>query len=153
RPTKTAQQAVPSAPVHLHQQLKNLPQEPNLPCVRFFQHPARVRRRSQTELFSAKVMSDSHYYDGLRDRYLGIAQKKVFSEIKSQRRVLYDTLWHIAAGFPLVWESDLKQWICEWVETKLIAPPRLASNQRVPQRGKGNFIVLRSPSEDGGGSR
>ncbi len=109
------------------------------------QQNTRVKRRSQTELFSAKVMSDSHYYDGLRDRYLGIAQKKVFSEIKSQRQVLYDALWHIAAGFPLVWESDLKQWIREWVETKLIAPPRLASNQRSRNAAKETLLFSDRP--------
>lgn len=99
----------------------------------------RVRSSGQNELFEAKVLHRSSHYESLRERYLGRARVLVMDLIKIRKTVLYDDVWELALTVPLVWESDLKQWLRDWrgdVRTEGMQP-----GQRVPKRDVGNRLV------------
>ena len=55
-------------------------------------------------------------------------------------RIPYDRVWEMALAFPLVWESDLKEWIRSWhKESKLSIEG--ASKSRVPKYGERHVLV------------
>ncbi len=101
----------------------------------------RKRERGRTkEMFSAEDMSRSTRYDELRERYLGLAKSAVEQFLRDRRDVLYDEVWSLLARTPLVWESDLKQWIKQWQQAQRVTIRGLPSRHKVPQRAKQNFL-------------
>jgi three-Cys-motif partner protein len=99
----------------------------------------RVRTSGQSELFEAKVLHRSSYYESLRERYLERAKKLVMELLKSRKTVRYDDAWELAVTLPLVWESDLKHWLHDW--SAHIRIEGMEPLQRVPQREAGNRLV------------
>lgn len=106
---------------------------------------AQKRRREQVsgmgELFPAEVLHDPTYYESLRTRYLAMAQKAIVRRLRTKQRLHYDMAWAIALAHPLIWESDLKDWIRNWVKEDVLKIEGLSGRQRVPQRGEGNILV------------
>jgi three-Cys-motif partner protein len=94
----------------------------------------------QRSLFDAEEMPQSQYYVQLRERYVGQSRESVRDLIRTRGRVPYDTIWADALRKPLVWESDLKQWLAAWKKEGSIALEGL-KNERVPKRGKGHYVV------------
>ena len=73
------------------------------------------RRTKQKPLeFSEEETPKSRHYEALRKRYLERAKSKAQEILNRDRRVLYDQIWKTALVLPLVWESDVKEWISEW---------------------------------------
>ncbi len=105
------------------------------------QQRKRMRQTQNLELFDSPVLSGSTLYDNLRQRYLTTAKRDVRTAIEVRVRVPYDDLWLLALSQPMVWESDLKSWIDEWQKRNELQIEGLKPNQRVPQRGKRNFVV------------
>lgn len=95
----------------------------------------------QTELFEGEHVSESVHYDTLRDRYLSAARRRVLDELQRVRRLPYDAAWTLVWCDPLVWESDLKGWVREWVGERILTLEGMGPHQRVPQREKGNILV------------
>ena len=56
----------------------------------------------------------SHRAVTLRERYLAAARKRVEEVCARRKQVPYDDIWDAALAFPLVWESDVKDWVKEW---------------------------------------
>jgi hypothetical protein len=100
----------------------------------------RIRRNAIGELFSAEVMNDSEYYDSLRQRFLEAGRTKVERELITKVGVPYDALWRMTTSVPMVWESDLKDWIRAWIDSSKVRLQGLVGKQRVPHRGKGIFV-------------
>ncbi len=77
----------------------------------------------------------------LKDRYERRAKELVQNHLvlNRQRRVPYETVWQIACLFPLVWESDLRDWIREWKDKLTIVG--MEPKQRVPKCDAGNALV------------
>ena len=97
-------------------------------------------RTKQPSLFSAEEAPESWYYRTVRDRYLCRALAKVRGALESMERVPYDRVWEMALAFPLVWESDLKEWIRRWhKEGKLSIEG--ASKSGVPKYGERHVLV------------
>ncbi len=108
---------------------------------------ARTRRREQRtgqpDLFPAQVLSDSSYYDSLRDRHLAKSKDLVLKALKERNRVPYDELYALALTESLTWESDLKDWINEWKSAGNLTIEGMSSKQRVPHRGEINVLSWR----------
>ena len=86
------------------------------------------------------------YYKSLRSRYLTRSKAALQEFLRSQRRVLYDDAWATALGFPLVWESDLKDWIRDWCDD-MLSIEGMSNRQRVPQLNANNVLVWREPCQ------
>ena len=110
------------------------------------QQRTRQRKTRQLEMFSSDVGHKSSIFDELRERYVGAAKSRVYEMLKSQRRVLYDDALLTAWCLPLVWESDLKSWVEEWVLVRHLTIEGMKPRQRVPKRGESNFLVWSAPS-------
>ena len=52
----------------------------------------------------------------------------------------YDEVWDTALAFPLVWESDVKDWVAERQKKGQIRLLGLQPNQRVPQWEEGHVV-------------
>lgn len=103
----------------------------------------REERSGQSELFRAEESPESRHYSELRERYLRRAQKNVLSLLRQRRRVPYDEAWAVALSLPLVWESDVKQWIREWQNQSSLVIDGLTGSARVPSRGRGHILAWR----------
>jgi len=62
---------------------------------------------------SIPEIHDPSHYNSLRDRYLAKSRNAVHYALQSRRRLPYDDAWMLALCEPMVWESDLKEWIEE----------------------------------------
>ncbi|SRR6266498_1617694 len=99
------------------------------------------KRTRQTELFEPEVLHSSDYFDSLRERYLTKAKGQVRHSLQSEGRISYDDAWSLALKEPLVWESDLKEWVAEWKKAGIVAIEGLRPKQRVPQLGAKHSLV------------
>lgn len=80
----------------------------------------RERATGQMELpMPGGLGTVGEYYKSLRSRYLTRSKAALQVFLRSQRRVPYDDAWAKALSFPLVWESDLKNWIRDWCKDML----------------------------------
>ena len=104
------------------------------------------KRRSETdqgELFGAQVLHESPYFDSLRERYLSKAKEAVKTELQASGRITYDKAWVVALREPMVWDSDLKEWIKEWAKKRLLVVEGLRGKQRVPKLSEGHWLAWR----------
>jgi three-Cys-motif partner protein len=101
----------------------------------------RVARTGQLDLLGSKVLHDSTHYESLRDRYLAKSRGLILSALQSKHRLLYDDAWTLALSEPMVWESDLKQWIEVWQEEGCLELAGMQPRQRVPHRGEANYLI------------
>ncbi|HEX7183064.1 MAG TPA: three-Cys-motif partner protein TcmP [Thermoanaerobaculia bacterium] len=103
----------------------------------------REERSRQPELFRTQESPESRHYNELRERYLERAKQNVLSLLRQRRRVPYDEAWAVALSLPLVWESDVKQWIREWQNQSSLGVEGLMGSARVPSREQNNILVWR----------
>jgi three-Cys-motif partner protein len=87
------------------------------------------RAKGQPGLFAAEEMPESAYYKSLRDRYINLSRQSVHSQLRLNKKMLYDTVWATALSRPLVWESDLRSWIGEWRTTGSLVIEGLAKGK------------------------
>jgi three-Cys-motif partner protein len=111
------------------------------------QQRKRVKKSQTMELFESEVLYDSTLYGRLRERYLMQGKKSVQQAIQQKGRVAYDEVWILALSLPLVWESDLKAWIADWVRRGELRIDGMKLKQRAPRRGENNFLVWTAPSD------
>jgi hypothetical protein len=102
------------------------------------QQRKRVAQRGQSELFSGQELHDPSHYNSLRDRYLAKSRSALLQTLQTRRRLLYDDAWMAALAEPMVWESDLKEWIDEWQGQGMLEVTGMQRRQRKPHRGEGN---------------
>lgn len=119
---------------------------------------AEARVRSQTEtgqgsLFGGEkpsvsgLGSYSLHYRQLRERYVGRAKTAVLDLLRRQGRIPYDKAWEVALAWPLVWESDLKEWITRWKHDETLRLDGLGPRQRVPRLEHSHFLIFQPPSK------
>ncbi len=106
---------------------------------------AHQRRRQensgQIELFPSDTLHDPRYYDLLRGRYTSRARNRILRSLQETNRLAYDSAWESALAEPLVWESDLRNWISEWKKNGSLRIEGLTERERVPKRGKNHILV------------
>ena len=107
------------------------------------QQRSRVSKTGQKELFPAEETHDPAYFDSLRDRYCSLARTQLESLLRDKAAVSYDEAWAIALRMPLVWESDLKEWIKDWDTRRHAHLEGLAPGKRSPSYGDGHRIHWR----------
>lgn len=108
----------------------------------------REKRTGQTELglFSDTMTQDpSAYFRSLRERYVSRARTAVLDLVQTKKQLTYDEAWSSAMTFPLTWESDLKDWIREWEQTRQLETTGMKERQRVPQLGQNIRLVWNGP--------
>lgn len=106
------------------------------------QHKRREAKTLQRSFFSAEESYNPSFYESLRDRYLAQSKDRVLQILRANKRCLYDEIWAGALESPLVWESDLKEWIAEWEKKKQLSiEGKKMIRQKVPHRNEGNFLV------------
>jgi three-Cys-motif partner protein len=106
------------------------------------QQQARIKGSGNLELFgAAQVKKTTGHYDFLRDRYTSLARGYVKEKLEKDKRLAYDKGWEIAMRLPMVWESDLKNWIESWVEGGRVVIEGLKGKARRPRRGEGHSLV------------
>lgn len=80
---------------------------------------------------------ESDYFQSLRARYLCLAQDDVWARLRTAGRLDYDEAWKEWLRFPMVWESDLK----DWIKSSSIVVEGMSSGQRVPKRLCGHILM------------
>ncbi len=106
------------------------------------QYKRRQAMTPQQSFFSAEESYNPSFYESLRDRYLAQSKERVLQMLRGRKRCHYEEIWAVALEAPLVWESDLKEWITEWEKEKLLSiEGKKTSRQKVPHRNEGNFLV------------
>jgi three-Cys-motif partner protein len=105
----------------------------------------RQGRTLQRDLFSEpEIRHSTNYFGELRDRYLAKAKSSVIYTLEHGKQVLYDDVWAQVLSEPLVWESDLNDWIEDWEKTgKLVVQGKRSPRQKILHRDQNNFLVWR----------
>lgn len=99
----------------------------------------------QTTLFSESELPYNHqYYQELRKRYVKMAKSNVMDELTKCNILPYDTAWEVALAQPLVWESDLKEWIKKWQESGQVDVVGLTGRKRTPKYGQTQGLRLKT---------
>jgi three-Cys-motif partner protein len=100
---------------------------------------AKERRRfqdsGQLSMLQPTELHPSMKANELRQRYLSMARRRIETLLEERRDVEYRSLWRRAVAYPLVWESDLRDWLKEWLRTGFISieglkPRQLPSKER-----------------------
>lgn len=103
------------------------------------------RRRAETskglELFPGTPMYRSKQLQQLRQRYTERARRWALSRIEKQNSVSYDVIWRNVLTFPLVWESDLHDWLNEWRTAGRVRINGMKPRQQKPKYGQGIMLV------------
>lgn len=97
----------------------------------------RVSKAGQLEFFGPDDAPESNYFESLRKRYINLAQSDLESTLRSDGQILFDDAWCRWLRFPLVWESDLK----DWIKQSGIRVDGLSERERVPKRKRGHVLV------------
>ncbi|MDO8628924.1 MAG: three-Cys-motif partner protein TcmP, partial [Phycisphaerales bacterium] len=105
------------------------------------QQRKRQRKKGQGELFGSETLYDSKQYESLRQRYLGRSKSRVINLLQRKEKVSYDDAWDAALQEPLVWESNLKDWIKQWEATGEIQLDGLKPRERTPKREHGHSLA------------
>lgn len=108
----------------------------------------RIAATGMDELFPLQedeVINDQ-YIVMLRNRYSQRAHELVEQTLSMQRLrpVPYDQVWSVACHFPLVYESDLHQWIDDWKKQGEVEVRGLQPRERVPKCQAGHALVWRA---------
>jgi hypothetical protein len=90
-------------------------------------------------------LHSTDYLDSLRERYLTKAEGQVRQALQDEGRVAYDDVWSLSPKEPLVWESDLKDWIKDWGKKGLLTIQGLKGKQKVPKFGENHWLVWQGP--------
>ena len=78
----------------------------------------------------------SAYFDELREGYIQKAKEKLLTALNADGQMDYDVAWSITLRFPLVWGTDLKEWIDDWRKKGNLELRGPKSNERVLKLGQ-----------------
>lgn len=95
---------------------------------------------SQLSFLEPTQMHDPVYYTNLRNIYRNRAFDSLTAAIAKTGKLAYRDAWLLALQYPLVWESDLKQWIANWRKSGAVEVTNLTPRQ-APNRKRDNTIV------------
>ncbi len=116
-----------------------------MPVMQQVRGEARKRKREKTtgqiELSLGEATHDPTYYLSLRTRYIDQARTSVSRLLQAKGTVPYDEMWSLAMTFPMVWESDLHEWLHDWKGQRLLEMAGLRPNLHIPKREEGIFCV------------
>jgi three-Cys-motif partner protein len=100
-----------------------------------------IKKTKQPSLFAAEVdQPPSPRAMTLRRRYLAAARQRIVEVCGKRKQVPFDEIWDTAMAFPLVWDSDVKEWIAEWQKAKRVKLLNLKPKQQAPPWEEGHVI-------------
>jgi three-Cys-motif partner protein len=105
------------------------------------QQRKRQTKSGQTELFGSDALHHPGYYESLREHYTSRVHDRVLLLLQGQKRIAYDDIWDSTLTEPLVWESDLKEWIKEWITKGEVRIEGREPKERTPKREHGHYLV------------
>lgn len=76
----------------------------------------------------------------LQQKNLEDAKSELASFMNANGELRFDDIWAKAMQFSLVGESDLKEWIADWVKDKRIELRNMRPGERVPKRNSGHMV-------------
>ena len=97
---------------------------------------------TQLGLFEDEFREKPKFLDCLRLSSLKKAEEVILGLIKSKRRLCYIEIWNEAMKIPLIWESDVKDWIENWHEEGIILIHDLRPRARRPNKEENHIIEL-----------
>jgi three-Cys-motif partner protein len=116
-----------------------------MPVMQQVRGEAHKRKREETsgqiELSLGDATHDPTYYNSLRARYIDQARASVSRLLHAKGTVPYDEIWSLAMTFPMVWESDLHEWLHDWKGQRFLEMAGLRPNMHIPKREEGIFCV------------
>lgn len=104
------------------------------------QQTRRNKREESEELFGAEEFGDGGHCLDRRNRYLALARQQLLGEVKSRGVLSYDALEQSVTQNPLVWESDVKEWLQSECSATHIRILGMTTRQKGPSRGAGHTI-------------
>lgn len=106
---------------------------------------AQQRKREQRDglefEFAREALHDPAHYNSLRQRYISRAKVRLYRLFSNSKRVNYDQAWDTALQEPLVWESDLKDWVRDWIKNGDLRIDGLKPRERTPKRNSAHVLV------------
>lgn len=116
-----------------------------MPVMQQVRGEARKRKREDTtgqiELSLGEAAHDPTYYNWLRTRYTDQSKTAVSRLLQAKGTASYDEVWSLAMTFPMVWESDLHEWIRDWRQQGFLEMTGMSPDQRHPRREEGISCV------------
>lgn len=102
----------------------------------------KILKTGQASLFGEDIMSmNIKTYEEERKTQLARGYNRLISTLqKKPNGIKYENLLGVVLEIPLVWKTDLNNWIKIMVKSKEVSILNMADNQRVPKRG--NVIIL-----------
>ena len=123
-----------------------------MPVMHQVRREARKRKKEETtgqiELSLGEATHDLTYYNSLRARYIEQARASVSRLLQAKGTVQYDEVWSLAMTFPMVWESDLHEWLRYWKGQRLLEMAGMKSSRYSPKREEGIVCVWRQREEE-----
>lgn len=98
-----------------------------------------IQRRNQP-LFTPEDMGESVYYTELRDRYLEKSRSSTLSKLSTDESVSYDQLWIEALCYPMVWKTDLDEWLRKWRDEGNVLWKGMKPREKTLKRGAGHSV-------------
>lgn len=88
----------------------------------------------------AFILVDPKGWDGFSMSAMGELVRLPFVEVLVNFMTSFIKRF-LESQFPVVWDSDLKDWLAEWKEARKIELPDLKQRERVPKLRSGHRIV------------
>ena len=108
----------------------------------------RVERSGQQEIFPANVMQPSRTYEDLtRERHLKRARTTLDAMMSARMVIQWDELLMAGLSYPMVRETDVKDWLKERVRQKSLEVLGLEGRQSMPQLGKRHQVRKTPPAD------
>ncbi len=105
------------------------------------QQRERKNTTGQFELFPSEQMHDPEHYTLLRKRHLDVSHADFLTLLRSQHSTPYDEIWTMVMTHPLVWDSDVKQWIECYRKEGILEIEGLSERGRVPKLGENHLLI------------
>lgn len=111
------------------------------------QQRKKEKKTNQQGLFAADDFQSQTYFESLRNRYTSKAKNSIQELLKNNVQTPYDHAWAVALKEPLVWESDLKEWIKDWKSQNWISIQGLKESHRVPHYGEDHILIRQQEAQ------
>ena len=104
----------------------------------------RSQSTGQMSFLDPAEMPESAYYRQLRHRYTSQAKRTIASTLNAEYRASYDSLWFRALTFPMVWESDLHDWLNRWLSDGAVEWEGKRSREKTFKKSVGHVVVRKA---------
>lgn len=105
------------------------------------QQRRKVEQSGQLTFLSPAEAYLERRFSRLRAKNLELARNQTLGLLRQSQSLSFDDVWAASMAYALVSESDLKDWIADWIKKGNLELRALKGAQRVVKRGQGNILV------------